>query len=141
MTATEFAKEELDNVGYMLEQAFEGIDDKTLDLRTSSKSMTAREMAEHLSECYQAVITTSRGEKYEWGSFRAADKSWPALGNEMKAMRAKAVLTCLDGTDEALRRAKDYLISHDNYHVGQLCLIRLEADENWDAYSIYQFEE
>jgi hypothetical protein len=43
-----------------------------------------------------------------------------------------------DATEANVREdAMHYIVLHDCYHVGQLCLVRLADDPNWDAYSIY----
>ena len=138
MTASDFALSELQLVGYMLDKVYEGIDDKTLDLKIAPTAMTARELSEHLCECYVAAAKIAVGEKHDWGTFEAADKTWPALFEQMKDLRTVAMDACLNGTDAGLDSASHYMISHDNYHVGQLCTIRLAADADWNAYCIYQ---
>ena len=140
MTANDFALAQLNLAGYMLDKVYEGIDERTLDLRVSPTAMTAREMAEHLSECYVAAAKIAVGEKHEWGNFESADKSWPALLNQMRDLRTVAMDACLNGSDEGLDCASHYVISHDNYHVGQLCLLRIAADSSWDPYCIYQMD-
>lgn len=137
MTAQEFAKSELEHVGHMLDVVFTGLDPDLLDRKALPRAMSMRETAVHLAECYQCAIVVAGGGKHEWGSYLPSTLEWPALLHEMQRLRAKAVAACLDGTDEGLERAYDYVIAHDNYHVGQLCLIRIDADGGWDSYSIY----
>ena len=140
MTASDFALSQLNLAGYMLDKVYEGIDEATLDMRISPAAMTPRETAEHLCECYVASAKVAVGAKHEWGTYEAVDKSWPALGEQMRTLRTVAADACLNGTDEGLESASHYMISHDNYHVGQLCSIRIAADANWDPYCIYQMD-
>lgn len=140
MTTLEFAKKQSDSVSYMLQKAYEGAGDSVLDIKISEHAMTPREVAAHLGECYQAVLTETSGGKHEWGSFKPATTEWPALFEETMLLRSKAVEACeKEGGDQGAQRISDYIVTHDNYHVGQLCLARLQGDPSWDPYGIYQF--
>ena len=101
--------------------------------------MTARETLEHLCEVYQATVTESKGEKHPWGTYSIEDKSWSNLSSTMDRMRAQAVSDVTASEDDAaLKSAVQFIVLHDAYHVGQLSLIRLEAEPSWDPYSIYE---
>ena len=137
MTASEFLQHELADLDFMLDKVYEGIDEQALDLKMTSQAMTAREIAVHLAECYLAAHEVANGRKYPWGTYKAETTAWPALFQEMKTRRAAAVEACKSDSDEVLKAGYAYIVGHDSYHVGQLCLIRLEADATWNAHCIY----
>ncbi len=139
MDAMEFTKSQVDLAGYKLEKAYEGASEQVIDLKICSEAMSPREIAAHLAECYQCVITEAPGGKFEWNSFSPSTTDWPALFDEMMALRELAVNACLkEGGESGAERAANYIVDHDNYHVGQLCLARLQANPDWDPLSIYQ---
>ncbi|MBI1757509.1 MAG: hypothetical protein HY248_00540 [Fimbriimonas ginsengisoli] len=137
MNATELVRYGLDNVGHHLSMTFEGIDERGMDARVAPVGKTAREIVAHLCECYRAALDVCRTGKHEWGSFRIEETSWPKLISLWTQMREEAVAECLAGDEGRLKVAVDYVMLHDEYHVGQMCLIRLQADPNWDSDSIY----
>jgi hypothetical protein len=52
--------------------------------------------------------------------------------------RAKAVDAALSqDEDKGLKNAYEYIIGHDNYHVGNLVASRLQVEPEWDSYAIY----
>ncbi|OJU65479.1 MAG: hypothetical protein BGO01_16610 [Armatimonadetes bacterium 55-13] len=137
MTAKELLINQLEDAGYQLEKAYEGIDESTLDHRITKDAMTPRETLVHLSEAYYAVIEDAAGRQHEWGSYVAPDTSWPGLWKIASELRSKAVETTLSSPDGAMK-AHAYIIAHDYYHVGQVCLARLGCNSEWNAYAIYK---
>lgn len=138
MTARDLIEFELNGVGRQIEACLAGMDEAAMDTKCSPVGMTPREMIEHLGEAYQAFVTTSRGEKHEWGSYRVADKSTENLKRVVFGLRAEAVAIAAERDDEkSLHAAYEYIVGHDNYHVGQLVLARLQVEPDWDSYSIY----
>ena len=138
MTAKELLKWQLDHVGTQLTKAFDGLPVSGWDHRASPGAMSPRETAEHLCECYTAFAASAAGGKHEWGSFQIEDKSEANLIATMRTLRSDAVATALaTGDDQVYREATEYILTHDAYHVGQLCASRLDSDPNWDAYAIY----
>lgn len=120
-------------------KAYEGMASSSWDHRNSPGAMSPREAAEHLCECYTAFNTTAAGGKHEWGSFQLVDKSEANLIATMNTIRCQAVATAVGADDENLHReATEYLLTHDAYHVGQLCASRLDSDPNWNASAIYE---
>jgi uncharacterized damage-inducible protein DinB len=135
----DFLTHAIDEVGGQIDQVLNGLPSDHHDHRLTSKAMTPRETQLHLAEVYQAVITEAAGEKYEWGSFKVEDDSWENLWRLRHELRSQAKAALTQGADERLPRlALDYIVSHDAYHVGQMALLRMELDPNWDPYSIYQ---
>lgn len=106
--------------------------DAQLDTRAAQS--TPRATIAHLCECYEAYLAHLSGTPWEWGSY-SADATLDTLWQT----RAKAVeAACSAGTDDALRTAHAYIVAHDAYHVGQLCLVHLQTNPDWDPYSIYK---
>jgi hypothetical protein len=137
MTAKELLKKQFDDAGYQLEKVFNGVD-SSLDFKLTAHSMSPRELATHLAECYFAVIKESKGEKHSWGTYTPNSTEWPALLNEMKELREKATAAALEaeGWED---HANGFIVAHDYYHVGQMALIRMKQDASWDPYSIYNW--
>ncbi len=136
MTTKELLQHQIDDAGYQLEKVFDGVD-ASLDAKLTEKSMTPREIAAHLGECYTAVITEAGGGKHSWGTWTPSTTEWPALWNEVKGLREKAASAAVNKDDwEAHTNA--FLPAHDYYHIGQMAALRLVQDSEWDAYSIYK---
>lgn len=132
-------KWQLEHVGKQLMTAFEGLSPSGWDHRPSPGAMSPRETAEHLCECYTAFAASAAGGKHEWGSFQIDDKSEANLIATMRTLRNDAAATALRSDDETIyREATEYILTHDAYHVGQLCASRLDSDPNWNAYAIYE---
>lgn len=141
MTAVELSRYQFDDQGYQLERCFEGLSEAQMDAKTTEGSMTPRETLEHFCECYTAFLASMKGEKHNWGTYKLADHSTDALLEEFRKLRTQAVEGALSkGDEETLRHAHLFMTAHDAYHVGQLCLLRLQSDPSWDPYSIYRSE-
>ncbi len=139
MTAHDLLKWQIGHVGKQLTAAYEGLSPSGWDHRPSPGAMSPRETAEHLCECYTAFAASATGGKHEWGSFHIVDKSECNLIATMRTMRSHAVATALASNDERMyREATEYILTHDAYHLGQLCASRLDSDPNWNAYAIYE---
>jgi len=138
MTANELLNSQLQDATFQLEKVLEGVEEKDLDFKLASTSMSIRELVEHLCEVYTAVEVESKGETHSWGSFSIEDKSWANLTDQFKSLRSTA-LTIASGAsdDNAILSASAFIVAHDFYHVGQLASIRMATDPTWDAYSIY----
>jgi hypothetical protein len=137
MTAKELLQIQFDDAGYMLDKAFDGIDE-SLDAKLTEQSMSPRELAAHLAECYTAILSETKGEKHQWGSYKPQSSEWPALWNEVKDLRARATEAAVNKEGwEA--HANGFGPAHDYYHVGQLVALRLTKDPEWDPLSIYNW--
>ena len=121
----------------MLRKSFQGIDEQNADFKAGNL-MSPREQAAHLCTCYMAAKDAAEGNKPTWETYDVADKSWPALSASFDQLRKSAVDAYTDDDEEKLKHANDYIASHDNYHVGQMCAIRLAMDPGWDPYCIYE---
>jgi hypothetical protein len=138
MNALELLEYEINQVGKQIDACLNGMSESCMDTKCSPAGMTPREILGHLCDAYEAHVVTMRGEKYEFGSFQIEDKSTANLRRIFADQRAKAVKVALSNSeDETLHEGYDYIVGHDNYHVGQLCLSRVQDDPNWDYYSIY----
>lgn len=137
MTAKELLQHQIDEANYQLGKVFEGVD-ASLDFKLTEQSMTPRETAIHLAECYTALAKDLAGEKHEWGTYVPGTKEWPGLWDELQALRSAAVAAVMaEGGD--VMKGHSFIVGHDFYHVGQLCQVRLACDPGWDAYSIYNW--
>lgn len=139
MTAKELVLGQLNSTGKQLAEVFTNLPDSAADVKISSASMTPREIAGHLCECYIAFDAASQGKQHEWGSFVAPDLPMNQLVSHLMDLRNKAVQIVTDSDqDTHLGEAMDYVSNHDSYHIGQLVLARIQADPGWDPYSLYQ---
>jgi len=139
MTALELLNSQFKDAGTQLDNLFKGIATASLDHKTEPDGMSPREQIAHLGEAYSAVLAHERGAKYEWGSYTPKSTEMPALWDEIKALRAQATGEILkSGTDESLRYGADYIVAHDNYHIGRMVPARLACEPGWEPYSIYE---
>jgi DinB family protein len=141
MTAQELLKIQIDDAQFQLSKVLDGIPEAELDAKPLPTMMSAREMAEHLVEVYIAAGEQAAGQSHEWGSFKAADTSWGPLTAELWKEREAAAAAILASSDPAVLGAgAAFLASHDSYHVGQLCALRLALNPDWNPYSIYPMD-
>lgn len=137
MTAKELLRIQFDDAGYMIDKVFEGVD-ASLDAKLTEQSMSPREVAAHLAECYTAILKETAGEKHQWGTYKPASDEWDAQWAEFKDLRARATEAAVnkDGWEV---HANSFGPAHDYYHVGQMAALRLSKDPGWDPLSIYNF--
>jgi len=139
MNATDLLKEQMDDAGYQLTKVLEDMPEDALNKKVTSGSMSPREQVAHLCEAYEAFKVNATGGKYEWGSYKAPSSETASLINELKSQRAKAVDQAVtSSTPEAIKHAHEFIVGHDYYHVGQMCLARLDVQPDWDPYTIYR---
>ena len=137
MDAKQFLAIQLEDAGYQLEKCYEGISDTAMNLKVCEVAMTPKEILIHLGDVYKAFLAIHAGEKYEWGSYQPKDVSW----SEVAAMRKVAVTSALaSDSEDGMKMANAYILGHDNYHVGQVCLARIQSEPGFDPYSIYPHE-
>lgn len=139
MTTKDLLKQQMDDAGFQLEKALEGVNDAGADHKVCASAMSARETAEHLCEAYTAAAAAAAGNKHEWGSYSLEDKSWDNVMTTFRRLRSEAVAGVLAADEErAASLGSAFIIAHDYYHVGQLASSRIDSDGAWDPYSIYQ---
>ncbi len=138
MNAPELLKAALTSTGFQYEHVLNGMPETAWDAHACQGGMSVREIVEHLCEVYTAFQRIARGEDYKWGSYKVDDHSSSHLLELRKKLRDEAVdFATSSSEDQVLQGAMDYLVLHDAYHVGQLALIRMNADPAWNPYSIY----
>ncbi|MDQ2987018.1 MAG: DinB family protein [Armatimonadota bacterium] len=138
MTAQELLRFQLDDLGFQLQACLEPMTEAQLDTRPAQQGGTPRETVEHLCEAYMAFLAGVDGEKWSWGTFSIEDKSKGNLLATFSEIRGRAVAAvCASDDEKCLKEAHAYIVAHDAYHVGQLCLVLMTTDPDWDAYSIY----
>ena len=138
MDAKQFLAFQLDDAGYQLDKCFDGISEEALNLKVCTSAMTPKEICVHLGDVYSAFVKMQAGEKHEWGSFKLNDDTWPAAWLEVKSLRnsASAAAKNVEG-DDGQKMVNAYILGHDYYHVGQICLARVQTEPDFDPYSIY----
>ena len=138
MDTRELLQYELDKVGKQIDRCLDGLTEAGYDTKCAVKGMTPREMLVHLAEVYEAFMASMRGETYEWGSYKLEDTSTQNVRRVFSKGRSKAVEIALASLeDKVIKGTYDYLVGHDNYHVGQLVLSRMQVDAEWDPEAIY----
>ena len=138
MTAKELLEFQIDDAGYQLDQVLSGFPEAAMDHKAEGLTMTPRESISHLCEAYLALDKTIKGEKHEWGTYQPVDTSTASLLSEMKSLRDSAVAGSLTDDDDKLKEGHAFIVAHDYYHVGQMCLARLAVEPEWNCYSIYR---
>ena len=139
MTGKDFAISLLEESGYQFKMCLANISDAGFVAKPLGGIMSIREALEHQTEACIAVGKDAAGEKHEWGTYHLPEAPIADLIAIFDAERAKATDIALDLFDEHPHLAKDYLIAHEFYHVGQMCALRLALDDGFEAYSIYRF--
>lgn len=138
MNAKDVLRKALDDAGFQLRKVFESLPAAAWTDRACDDSMSGLETAEHLCEVYVAAKKAAIGESHEWGTYHSESPDGPTMLADMEKLRAEAVEACLDLDDvQATDIGLGYLALHDAYHVGQMASLRLKADPEWNAYSIY----
>ena len=138
MDAKDLLKTQLDDAGFQLSKVLEGMPEDALNKKLTSDSMSPKEQVAHLCEAYEAFKVNSSGGKYEWGTYQVPTSDTKSLVEEFKRKRAEAVDQVMSNpTDETMKHAHEYILGHDYYHVGQMCLARLAVQPDWNAYAIY----
>lgn len=137
MTALELLRYQLDDGTFQLNACLAPLPEEHYDLKVTPEGMSAREMAVHLCECAEALLAHVEGRPFRWGEFRLDDTSKSGLLAAWQDARARAVTAAL-ADDRYAREAHAYLVAHDAYHVGQLCLIHLATNPGFNPYSIYR---
>jgi len=129
----------LDDSNFQLEQVFKDMPEAAWHDRLTDHGMTPQEVLSHLAEAYVAYGKHLQGLAHEWGTFTLEGNVQERLDawrkHRQEAIEA-AVSSGKEGSDHA---AMEYLALHEAYHLGQLCLLRLKHDPQWDPYSIYRF--
>ncbi|HVT14154.1 MAG TPA: hypothetical protein VHE55_17970 [Fimbriimonadaceae bacterium] len=138
MTGKELLQYEIEQVGKQIDACLDGMSDAAFHSPCAPNGMTPCQILEHLSEAYVAFAAVSKGEKHSWGSFSVHDKSKENLEKVFRECRDAASKAALAGEDdETQKHAYDYIIGHDNYHVGQLVLGRMSVELSWNGEAIY----
>lgn len=138
MTAHELLRYQLDDAGYQITQVMSGFPEIAMDVVPVGFSLSPRQTVMHLTEAYMALLAEIAGKQHEWGSYDPEDKSTEAILADFVGKRAEVVEGVLNGSENLLVKAHMYIVGHDYYHVGQLCLARLSAESEWDFFSIYR---
>jgi len=141
MTTAEFIKKMCDVEGHHVANAVAGLSDADLDAKPYDGMMSIREMLAHLTECYFAFLEYADGRKYDWSArtFQPDSLDTEPLLAQWNSLREKAVERATASDDPQVHlHAVDFITSHDEYHVGQMCAIRLRLQPDWNPYAIYE---
>jgi hypothetical protein len=138
MTAKDLLKAQMNEAEYQLGRVLDGFENGLEDEKPVPTIMSAHEQVEHLTEVYIAAAEQVAGESHEWGTYSPPDPEWHAMIAELWRRRAEAEQVILASDDcTILSVGSAFLVSHDNYHIGQLCTLRIALDTVWDPYCIY----
>jgi len=124
-------RNQCDYVGNQVRAAFRGMEQPTWDAHLAANGMTPRETMVHLCDVYQYVVEKARGGEPRWNQYQGGGSL-----DDFDSLRARAVDACF-ASDHASELLTDYIVVHDAYHVGQLCMIRRACEPGWDVYAIY----
>jgi hypothetical protein len=139
MTAKDFAAQMIDESGYQFKACLAGISEEGFVATPLAGVMSIRDALEH---CTEACIASSKGvagEKHDWGTYKFPLGSIDELVVIFNSEREKAVTAVMGKFDEDSHFAKDYIVAHEFYHVGQMVSVRLALGDGFEPYSIYRF--
>lgn len=131
----------LAKVNVQVERVFEGLPVSSWNARVSEEAMSPLETVEHLCHVIFAFTTeVTTGEPFDWEQDFATGISDPLdLWDRFVADRARAVSMVSSSEDDvAFAHAFDYIILHEAYHVGQIALLRISTEPDWNPYSLYE---
>lgn len=131
MTVSDILRRQSERACTQLESLFSGIQPADADFRVHDRAMSIAEMATHLCECYQALLSVSKGEIHEWGTYTSPFANWDASRKLLFDLRREAMTVILSDPEERLFGFLSNIIVHDSYHIGQLTLTRLALDPDW----------
>jgi hypothetical protein len=138
MTSNELIQHQLQEGGLQVARVFEGMSESDFDGRAHASMMSPREILGHLCECYEATLKGLNGVEHEWGTYQMEAGSGQELLTATIAKRGEAEAAVMaSGSDDAFKKATDYILLHDAYHVGQMAIQRLALNPDWNAYSLY----
>jgi len=137
MTAEEMLQSQIDDAGFQVRKTLEGFLEPAIDDKPFPGIMSVREQIAHLCEAYTAAKAHAVGESYSWGTLKVDVKTLPELKALFEKLRAEAIEAAWAAPD-GMSLLNDYILAHDYYHVGQLVLLRLYVDPDWNVYSIYR---
>lgn len=139
MTGKEFAETLLEESDYQFMACINGLTEDQFTSKPVDHIMSARECLEHMTECCIAAMAHAKGDKHDWGTYKFPEGTMAELVELFKGERAKAAACALENFEEKSFLAKDFLIAHEFYHIGQMAAVRLALDPEWNMYSIYRF--
>lgn len=137
MNGKEFAQTLLAESDYQINACLKDLKEEDFASRPIGQLMSFKETLEHLTECCKAVQAQGRGEEHSWGTFKFPEGSMAELVALFQVEREKAVDAALEGFETKPGMAKDFLICHEFYHVGQLAVMRSVLQPEWNPYAIY----
>ena len=139
MTAKEFATTLIEESGYQFKACIAGISEVNFTAKPLGDIMSIKEALEHQTEACIASSKAITGEKHDWGAYRFPDGTIEELIGIFDSERTKAVALAMEHFEDHSQCAKDYIIAHEFYHVGQMCAIRQALKDGFEPYSIYRF--
>lgn len=102
-------------------------------------AMSPMETAEHICHVYHAIMEVAKGATFDWSlPYSSGETTLAGRIAKFNAMHAQALeVIAANPTDKVLEEALDFVSLHNAYHVGQICLLRMDKEEGWNPYSIY----
>jgi hypothetical protein len=137
MTAKELIHYQLQSSRHMLLAVLNTIPEASLEVCAAEQDMSSIDSLNHLAESYEHLIELSYGRKMAWGKFDIRSLPWAKMLNEAISIRDRALAAVPGDTDEELKLLNLYVLEHELYHIGRLCLIALKTVPDWNPYSIY----
>lgn len=121
----------------MIKVTLEAWPSEAFDKKATAASMSAKETVSHLAECFVAVEAALDGLEYQWGAPPDLGERPQEVSEEFFRRRSSTAARLVAAGDKGATLGVDYLAMHEQYHIGQLCLLRMEFEPGWNAYSIY----
>jgi uncharacterized damage-inducible protein DinB len=124
--------------GNTLNRVIDGFPDSAWDSRLTPSSKSAKVILGHLTMVYAAYIALLETGHVDWARYDPAEKSVDELIADLRETRRFAVDEA-NGSEMPLihRGALEYVVMHEMYHIGQLALLRSEAQPEWNAEAIF----
>jgi uncharacterized damage-inducible protein DinB len=143
-------------VSRQIERAVTGLTEEQADFRFGEGIMSVRDTLVHLADNCLALSAELEGRKHDFGAWRPSGEGLVHLLREWGELREQAlakVAERLRGVDlDALMKVSfatwpgwkvltEWVVTHDAYHLGQICALRLAQCPDWDMYTVYDPDE
>lgn len=122
----------------MVERSVAGLPDTLHNDRIHETAMSPAEAVEHLLQVRAAFAASLRGESWDWSQpFSSGIESLDDRISALKEQTASLLEKVDFGNAQQVESLIGYFPAHDNYHVGQICQLRMAREPEFNPYSIY----
>ncbi len=120
--------------------AIKDISEEEFHMKVLGELRSIADILIHICEVSYAFSMYADGEKYEWGTYTIPFHEMRGLLDVYHQLRKDAESKYLSRIEDkhVTELWLDYIVLHESYHIGQICMLRRLLQPEWDYYSIYK---